>query len=290
MLRLLLRIVTCVVLVRCCELSAAEPLQLTKDGRVKSDLYITPKGDELFYVSEDEGKLLALRRYRFADKTNERINPQGTTSELAPSISADGRYLAYVRNDGNLHVQLVIEDKTSGEATKYNPGSGFAGIRYATLLPNAARLLFAFPEDRGQQIFSLSLDGKERTALTDGAGIDVGPRVSADSQRVVFASSREGNFEIYTMDVTGKALLQLTDHPALDTHPSWSPDGKQIAFASLRDGNFDLYIMQADGSNVRRVTATPEREDYPVWHPAGKELLYLSDRRGKTEIYQQPLP
>jgi TolB protein len=155
---------------------------------------------------------------------------------------------------------------------------------------DASRVVFAFPDADGQQqIYALTMDGKKRTPLSEGA-FDAYPRFSPDGRWLALASTREGNFDIYVMRSGGGQPYRLTEHPGMDTRPAWSPDGRRIAFTSLRDGNYDIYIINADGSGLQRVTRHEERDDFACWHPDGKQLVAVCQRQGQEDLYLLRVP
>lgn len=270
--------------------SAAPPERLTDDGRQKFAPVFVGGGREIVYTELESFNLLCLKRLALANRQAERIHPGVGSSEFGMSFSADAEQRAFLQNDGNLHVKIVLEDTEAKTSTEFNPGGGFAAIRDVSVAPDGSRLLFAFPEGPGQQIFSLGMDGKTRHAITDGDSYDACPSFSPDGRRIAFASTREGNFDIWTMSADGTQAIRLTEHEGIDTRPAWSPDGRQLAFTSLRDGNYDVYVINADGSSLRRATDHQERDDYARWHPDGKRLVVVSERDGRQDLYLIAVP
>jgi Tol biopolymer transport system component len=265
---------------------AAPPIRLTTDGRQKMDPVFVANGSGIVYAVQTSFNQISLMRLDVAQRTIEPVNPGAPTSELCATFSKDEQTCAFIRNNANLHVLLIIQNRANGSTVEHDPGSGFAGVSCVSMAPDGSRLLYAFPETEGeQQIFSLSTDGKTKTAITKGGGLDVYPRFSPDGRWIAFASTRDGNFDIFTMTATGDQLYRLTEHNGLDTRPVWSPDGKQIAFTSLRDGNYDIYVVDIDGTNLRRITEDPERDDFAWWHPDGQQLVVVSERDGKQDLY-----
>jgi Tol biopolymer transport system component len=266
------------------------PRRLTTDGKLKMDPVFIKGGTEIIYSSQQKFNQIDLMRLKLADGTIEPFNPGASTTELCITFSRDEKTRAFILNNANLHVLLVIQKPDEGSRIEHNPGGGFAAVRSVSMAPDGSRILFAFPEKAEQQIWSLSADGKKKTAVTTGGGFDGYPRFSSDGRWIAFASTRAGNFDIFTMTAQGQQIYRLTEHVGLDTRPCWSPDGKQIAFTSLRDGNYDIFVIDIDGTNLRRVTDHPERDDFAYWHPNGAQLAVVSERKGKQDLYLFDVP
>lgn len=270
---------------------AAEPIRLTMDGHVKRDpVFSNPQGTELLYSLLEKPNQLRLMKLSLLDRTSSRLHPTETRSEFEPAVSTDGRYLAFVQNRGNLTLALVIQDQIENQTNEVSPGGGFSGLRSPTFAPDNSVVLFSYPEDGRQQIYSVDVKGKNRKTLIDSEGVNNWPSFSPDGRQFVFSSSRDDDYEIYVADANGSNPRRLTTSPKQDIRPRFSPDGSRIAFTSNRDGNYEVYVMQADGSHVVQITNHPEQDDYPVWHPNGTQLIVLSERSGTFDFYQIDVP
>ncbi|MEX2261747.1 MAG: protein kinase [Bryobacteraceae bacterium] len=113
------------------------------------------------------------------------------------------------------------------------------------------------------------------TQLTEGAGEELFPSLSADGRILVYTARLDGNWDIFIQRVGGKNALNLTrDSSADDTTPVFSPDGEKIAFRSDRDGG-GIFVMGATGESLRRLTG----EGYnPSWSPTGREIVYSTEQ------------
>jgi TolB protein len=265
-------------------LRAAEPQRLTTDGKLKSAPVFA--GDqEIVFSVHDSPNLVALKRLKLKDGTQERLHPSLTAHQLDPAFSPDGRYHCFALSASSPQLVLVIQDTREKTEATFRPREARAVVRSPTILPTGGRVAFSLSDVGGYQIASVNLQGQDLKTLTASPGLNTSPAFSPDGKRIAFASSRDGDLEIYVMDADGGNVRRLTNSPGLDTRPAWSPDGKRIAFTSNRKGNYDIYVMNADGSAQRQLTTNPGKDDYAAWHPDGKRLLVVSEQRGQSDLF-----
>ena len=268
------------------QLTAAEPIQLTHDGKMKQDLCFTHDTHELIYSVLKTPLLIKLQRLNLESGKIEDFHANANTNEIYIEFAKDMKHYAYIRNDGNLHTVLQVQDVDKGQLYSLNPGGGFACIRALTISPYGQNIVYSFPESRGsQQLWMTDNKLENKTELTKSDFIDAYPRFSPTGNVLTFTSTRSGNFDIFRMSVDGSGIFQLTDHPGIDTRPSFSPDGSKIVYTSLRQGNYEIFIMNADGSNQKQVTNNRGKDDFACWHPDGKRILYVGEVRGKKDNY-----
>lgn len=279
----------------CCALRIASVLggdavQLTKDGVMKFTPSFTNNGNELLFVSLVKPTQMQINQLDVEAGSMRPLHAGEANHELDIAVSRDGKYYAYIKAVGTLSTSIEIQDFQGNKIGHVDPASGFASYRSLAFAPDNSRLLFVFPENTDQQIFSVSLKGEDRQQLTHSQGISNWPCFSPDGKEIVFGSTQDGNFEIYKMDVNGEQVRRLTNSPTMDMRPMFSPDGKRISFTSNRDGNYEIYLMAADGTELQRVTDHPERDDYCSWHPDGGRLVYVSERNGHHDLYSVAVP
>lgn len=272
-------------------LFANEPLRLTADGKVKRDpVFFKPDGSELLFSQLDRPNRLRLMKLDLRDRSVVPLHPDETRSEFEPAVSQDGRWLTFVQNRGNLSLALVIQDLRDNKQFEIPPSGGFSGMHSPTFSPDGSTVLFSFPDEGRQHLFSVSNQATERRKLVDSVGINNWPSFSPDGKQVVFSSTRDGDFDLYVMKADGSDVRSLVKNPKQDIRPRWSPDGQRIAFTSNRDGNYELYVINTNGSGLTRVTNHPEQDDYACWHLDGQRLIAVSERNGHSDLFSIDVP
>ena len=271
--------------------AAADEQRLTTDGRFKSDpVFVDRSGAELVFVVQERPVQLQLLRLTLADLSVAVLHPDQTKSEFEPAFSPDGKIFSFVQSRGNLSLSLQIVDATANRESEVPPAGGFAGPHTPAVSPDGSRVIFSFPDEGRQRLYTVNVDGSDRRVLIDSEGVNISPSFAPDGSQIVFSSTRDDDYEIYSADSDGSDVRRLTRSPRQDLRPRYSPDGSRIAFTSNRDGNYEVYVMHSNGTGVVRVTRNPERDDYPAWHPDGKRLVIVSERAGRHDLYLIDVP
>ncbi|MCB9854024.1 MAG: PD40 domain-containing protein [Phycisphaerales bacterium] len=135
-------------------------------------------------------------------------------------------------------------------------------------------------------IYVMSNEGGEATALTSGIAWDMQPRFSPDGKQIAFTSDRAGGDNIWVMSADGADPKQVTKESfRLLNAPAWSPDGQYIVarkhFTSRRSiGSGEMWLYHVTGGDGLQMTEKPnEQKDVnePVFSPDGKYLYYSRD-------------
>ncbi len=281
--------------------TAAEPIRLTTDGRVKRDPVVWPDGKQVTYSTVTNAGVSRVMRLNLADGSTALFHPDESTPDRELTVSANGSVYAYIHvtPDGQ-RGRVIVKDKR--QATKLTLEPGKFGL-WPTLSPDGKYVAFTIDASTLVSVDLKKLQGSStvkvepKTAgavlrLTyEGVGYgDLWPKYSPDGKQIVFSSRRDDDFEIYLMNADGSNQRRLTESPGVDTHPSISPDGKRIVFTSARDRNYEIYTMKLDGTDLQRITDNPGRDDFASWYPDGKRLIMVSQRQGRYDLYSISLP
>ena len=229
--------------------------------------------------------------------------------ELDPSISPDGRMIAYAAGPpGHMRV-FVKELAAGGRAVPLADENADDSQRWPQWSPDGARIVFEAgrPSVVSQRILTAGLGSlfvgtplggtARKLAVRVGEGLASSPSWSPDGSEIAFGTGQA----LYAMAVDGSSPpRQLA--AGLDLHsPRWSPDGTTIAYVSAASvftfgadnlgnvGNSTLMALPlATGKSVK-ITDGNALDTNPVWLPDSRTLLFVSSRGGGRDVYAMPL-
>jgi Tol biopolymer transport system component len=211
----------------------------------------------------------------------------------SPSVSADGRTLAFVRSPTiaasdiyllPLTVQMVSESTprrlTFENGYLYNPmwTSDGRDILYVTYL-DGNTVIKRIPVQGGGQPEVVFTVGQRATSTA----------LSPDGGRLVYAAAQD-DLDIAVLSLNGDSLHPNPPHRLIsstrtDMSPQISPDGTRIAFASRRSGPMEIWVADRDGKNPVRLTQGLLYSGAPRWSPDAKMLAFGSVVNGKDDIF-----
>ena len=184
--------------------------------------------------------------------------PAGTHNSQ-PSITADGRLIAYV-SDQNLAL-LDVDDSHPVFLTDTE------GASNPKLSGDGSKLYYQL----GSSLVLLDLkSGNKRIVAKDlpQISIGVGRAVSHDGMRVVYAAEQiENQSQVFLFDARDDTTRQLTQLGSrvtdVNLQPTISSDGKRVAFATRRrvvnasDGSVELYVYDIPSGQTQQITNAP---------------------------------
>lgn len=180
------------------------------------------------------------------------IDPAAHISYADPAWSPDGKWLAYVKTDGNVtFAEIWVQKMRMGVSS-----TDVVGAALPDTLPDGSTM---------------------PPILVAGGGVGVinrHPAWSPDGNSLVYDSNASGlSIDLYTIQVfpsLGLANRITFNDSKGEVTPAWSPDGSKIAYCSNKFGQFLLFVL--DLSTVPNPTdgEFAETNPAPVTHATPK--------------------
>jgi Tol biopolymer transport system component/DNA-binding winged helix-turn-helix (wHTH) protein len=208
-------------------------------------------------------------------------------AELNPTLSPDGKWIAYVaqeRGDQDIYLQRVGSDAHS------NLTKDSAEDDHQPAFSPDGRLIAFRSERQGGGIFVMTVRGSAVRRVSD-FGFD--PAWSPDGKDLVVATegivnalSRTSTSVLWRINIATGRKRRIVEGDAVQ--PSWSPHGQRIAFwRTIRNGGRrDIATVSAEGGAAIAVTNDAAFDWSPVWSPDGKYLYFSSDRGGSMNLWR----
>src|ERR1051325_1450609 len=226
----------------------------------------------------DGARLIQVTNTQPAD-----ISTRVTDGNFQPSISDDGRYIAFSSNrpltgqnsDGNLEV--YIYDTVAQSLAQLTNSSAVVGASDPKISGNGNSVAYIFDggstPSTSRKLLLVNSNGLSPVRLiandVDGLALTYGRAISDDGRRIVWSARTATNttqgflFDGRNGDTTRQITAlgsRVTDVPL---HPTISGDGARIAFATRRtvsgagsnsDGSVGLYTFDIPSGTLGRVT------------------------------------
>jgi eukaryotic-like serine/threonine-protein kinase len=212
-----------------------------------------------------------------------RLTPD--TGDVRPSISQDGRRLAYRVPVADGKFEIRVLDLPSGKQIARVPQDAPRGLTDPPVLlsPNGDELVY-------------TSGAVTRMRLPDGAPERIGRRGwdqvvsrSSDGKRLLVQRGWRG---VNVLDTsTGKERELLRDDRYPIGEARFSPDDKWIAFTVASRPYAQIFMVPADSADQMRVAVTPAGASAgsPAWSADGTQLYYLAACQGFRCIWAQRL-
>jgi eukaryotic-like serine/threonine-protein kinase len=229
--------------------------------------------------------------------------PAGAFGDFDPSISPDGRQVAFTRAFSDRNQDVFV-----------------AGLRDGNIASEPRRIT---NDQRNKSSPVWTADGKEIVYVGgDSTGFLAMYRVPASGgtpqrmegigdyavdlaiapkgHRLVYSRSFR-DYNIWRMPLPASeprasasglaasasaAPTKFLSSTRYESSPAYSPDGKRIAFSSNRGGVRQIWVADADGSNPVALTNFTEGvAGVPKWSPDGQTIVFDARPEGLADIY-----
>ncbi len=235
------------------------------------------------------------------------------TQNVAPSVSPDGQYVAFISEKDLFSVDLYLADARTGNIIRQlSSAASDAHMDALRFLDSSGSWspdgqLFAFVAiaegDNQMVIVDVNNSDVERRIEVESSNIGSisNPAWSPDGQSIVFAGQSGGIADLFMVDVETQRVTRLTNDKHGDMQPAFSPDGSMLAFVSDRGPESDftslvfsrprISIMDMETREIRTLQLFGNVKHLnPQFTPDGQGLYFISDQDGFSDIYRVHLP
>lgn len=225
---------------------------------------------------------------------------------VAPSLSPDGRHVAFLSERDLFSIDLFLADTETGRivrklvATATDPHLDSLQFMHSAgaWSPSGRRLALA-AISKGQPVL-LILDAErgetEAEIALPSLGEVFAPTWAPDERALAFSAMDGGVTDLFVYRLETAALERLTSDLHADLQPAWSPDGRRLAFvtdrfsnrlSTLAFGHYELALIDVASREVRRLPLFDTGKHInPQWSPDGRSIYFVSDRTGIPNVYR----
>lgn len=147
-----------------------------------------------------------------------------------------------------------------------------------------ARIAYASGDEGSRNIYTMSPDGTDQTAITIGRNA-ASPAWSPDRRRLLFVEMDGPDGMIFVMNRNGSHIAQVLR----GNNPSWSPDGERIALDKAATNSREVMTVTSPFLGYSLVTQNAVTDEDPTWAPDAKRIAYVSSPNGTAEIFFRQL-
>ncbi|NII82832.1 MULTISPECIES: peptidase MA family metallohydrolase [unclassified Pedobacter] len=171
-------------------------------------------------------------------------NKNAGNMNVAPALSPDGKYLAFMSEKDLFGIDLFLADAKTGRIIR----------KLSSQISNGHIDDFNFIESAGAW--------------------------SPDSKQFAFSIFSQGKNQMMIINVSNGTTVSQTamDQVQQFGNLTWAPNGKDIAFSGMVEGQSDIFSYNLDTKTVTQITNDVYSDYAPSYSPDGKKLVFSSDR------------
>ncbi|ADY51772.1 WD40-like beta Propeller containing protein [Pseudopedobacter saltans DSM 12145] len=171
-------------------------------------------------------------------------NVNGGEMNVAPAISPDGKYLAFLSEKDLFSIDLYLADAKTGKIIR----------KLTSRIKNSHIDEFNFIESAGAW--------------------------SPDSKQFAFSAFSKGRNQLVIVDIeSGRTLLEKAMGEVEQFgNITWSPNGKDLAFTGLQNGQSDIFSYNLDTQQITQLTNDKYTDFQPSYSTDGKKIVFSTDR------------
>jgi Tol biopolymer transport system component/DNA-binding winged helix-turn-helix (wHTH) protein len=217
------------------------------------------------------------------------VPPAGSVGDLSPTISPDGKKLAFVRMTGSGVADMYVMSLDGGHLRRLtSDGTRFGGISW---MPDSREIIFSSARNGSYGLWRVPVTGGTPRLVIAGAERAFWPTVARQGDRLAYMSSSDSD-SLWHTSITGPKTSPIRSGKRVITSsrrqydPQYSPDGGKIAYSSNRSGSDEIWVSDADGRTAMQLTRLGRpHTGSPHWSPDGTRIAFDSRPNGNPDIF-----
>jgi Tol biopolymer transport system component/DNA-binding winged helix-turn-helix (wHTH) protein len=204
--------------------------------------------------------------------------------DFSPSVSPDGRTLAFIRGSEQLARDIYVMSLPNGPVQRITRGCLAMSLAWTE---DSSSIVFSSSRNGALSLWRVKPTGGDPQRLAAVGDDAYGPAIARHGHRLIYShgSAMWGIFAVDLMEKSAAPAVILTSSEQ-DAAPHISPAGDQIIFQSWRSGSREIWAAQIDGSNPVQLTDSPgQSAGDPNWSPAGKLIAFDARLDSFAHIY-----
>ncbi len=215
-----------------------------------------------------------------ADGNNQKQLTVDTTLEGQPTVTADGRYIAFLSNRaGTYNIWRMNADGSHLQRLTNGPWENTPSFS-----PDGKWIVYNGVFQEKPVLWKIPAEGGTPVRLT--GDVSIRPAVSPDGKMVAHlhldAQSQRMKLAVVPMEGASQVKMFATSIP--EPHiVNWSPDGRMVTYVDTHDGVSNIWGQPLDGSPSKPLTHFKSDNIFRfAWSPDGKKLacergFYIND-------------
>jgi Tol biopolymer transport system component len=287
------------------------------DPAIREVLGITPDSLMKEWLATIKGQYLADAKTRTLpnDLGSRVLKPSSKKYgdlDIAPSLSPDGKQVAFITSRGLFNLYLYIADATNGhiihKLTSPNGDPHFEAINFVSSSgawsPDGTQLAVAAFVGGASDLVIYDVRNGHQAKRIRIPGLGMINSISwGPGGQLAFSGMAGGLSNLYVYHLDNGHTDKLTEGRYARLEPVWSPDGHSIAYVtdSAPGTNFDQLVYSPMQIAVMDMTSPSHatrllqlfngeaKNINPQYSPDGQSLYFISDQDGYSDVYKTDL-
>ena len=232
----------------------------------------SPDGSQIVYRKDSAG-LTSIWIYEIGTGQRKRITGRKENA-FNPSWQPNGKAIAY-STDTYGSVDVAIKEFDTDKERRLTAAKGDEYI--FGFHPNGKFVGYYERNTAEEDIYAISLTGKEEYPMTRSTIKEMDPKWSYDGSRAVFRVNQGDNYTIYTAEFPYGELLKVGQSGVEDISPIVSAKAEYVIYPWNTEGGLDLLLYDIKRKETSKLGLTEiENLGQPVWSIGGRILALSS--------------